>query len=401
MKGHFYKPNCKCVDKKRCKCKATWSYVIDTGTPSARRQVKKGGFRTKKDAELAAAAVQVDVRNGSYIVESDILFSDFVAEWLILYTDTGRAKESTVRVRRHESGRLSQIFKGLKLKAVSRKLYQSALTELKLSGLADRTLTGIHCTGRMLFKKAFELNYLKSDPTEFAIVPRTQQSVEEAEREVDIPKYLERAELSTFLKAAREQESAMDGPIFVTLAYTGLRVGELCALKWKDLNFTDRTLSITKTLYSPTNNARSSKLLTPKTKSSRRVLDIDAAVVAELEAHRMRQNIFRMEHRDTYQDMGYIFANMSKLCGYPSPTHTVRRAMKRLLQKAGLDKSLSPHSLRHTHTSLMAEAGVSLEEIMDRLGHASDITTRRVYLHVTKAMKSDASRKFSELMSGI
>ena len=401
MKGHFYKPNCKCADKKRCKCNATWTYVIDTGTPTARRQRKKGGFKTKKAAELAAAAVLLDVENGTYVHETEVFFEDFVNEWIDLYTDTGLAKVSTVRVRKHESGRLAREFKGMKLKLITRKMYQAALVALKVSGLSDSTLTGIHCTGRMLFRKAVEMNYIKSDPTLYAFVPRVQQSVEEAEREADIPKYLERTELSSFLAAARQSGSDMDGPIFVTLAYTGLRAGELCALKWKDINFTDRTLSITKTLYSPSNNTHKFELLTPKTKTSRRVLEIDAVVIAELEAHRARQNILRMEHRDTYQDMDFIFANSRTNFGYPSPAHTVRRAMKRLLENTGLDLSLSPHSLRHTHTSLLAEAGVSLEEIMDRLGHASDITTRRVYLHVTKAMKSDASRKFSELMGGI
>lgn len=58
--------------------------------------------------------------------------------------------------------------------------------------------------------------------------------------------------------------------------------------------------------------------------------------------------------------------------------------MARLLKIAGLNGQLTPHSLRHTHTSLLAEAGVGLEQIMDRLGHTDDHTTKNVYLHVTK-----------------
>ena len=401
MKGHFYKPNCQCIDKKRCKCNATWTYVIDTGTPSARRQKKKGGFKTKKEAQLAAAAVLLDVEHGTYVHESDILFKDFVNEWITLYADTGRTKVSTVRVRKHESDRLAKEFASMKIKSITRRSYQAALSSLKLSGLSDSTLTGIHCTGKMIFRKAVELNYIKTDPTIYAVVPRVQQSVEEAERNNDIPKYLERAELSSFLAAARQSDNDSDGPVFVTLAYTGLRVGELCALKWKDINFVDRTVTITKTLYMPSNNAHNFALLTPKTKKSRRVLEIDAVVIAELEAHRAKQNRVRMEHRNIYQDNDFIFAGTQRNFGYPVPAHIVRLAMKRLLKNAGLDLSLSPHSLRHTHTSLLAEAGVSLEEIMERLGHANDIMARRVYLHVTKAMKSEASRKFSELMSGI
>jgi len=57
--------------------------------------------------------------------------------------------------------------------------------------------------------------------------------------------------------------------------------------------------------------------------------------------------------------------------------------------------------LRHTHCSLLAEAGASLEQIMERLGHGDDDITKRVYLHVTKPQKKEASHKFSELMKNL
>ncbi|MDP5276348.1 tyrosine-type recombinase/integrase [Chengkuizengella axinellae] len=60
---------------------------------------------------------------------------------------------------------------------------------------------------------------------------------------------------------------------------------------------------------------------------------------------------------------------------------------------AELNSNLTPHSLRHTHTSLLAEAGVELQEIMDRLGHKDDNTTKHVYLHVTKPKKKGGFRQ--------
>lgn len=75
--------------------------------------------------------------------------------------------------------------------------------------------------------------------------------------------------------------------------------------------------------------------------------------------------------------------------------------MARLLRVSDLPEGLTPHSLRHTHTSLLAEAGVGLEEIMQRLGHIDDDTTRRVYLHVTKQMKKEAAKKFDDLMDNL
>lgn len=402
MEGHFYKPNCKCPkDAKKCTCGATWSYIIDIGIDpktGGRKQQKKGGFKTKKDVTLAAAIVIQELDQGTFIQESNITFEDFTVEWLALYHGTGRVKISTIRIRKHEIGRLKPFFSLNKIKTITRKMYQNALNNLVGQGLSYGTITGINCTGRMIFKKAVELGYIKADPTQYAVIPRTQKTVEELEAEEEIPKYLEKEELSLFLKVAREKGLEMDAVTFITLAYTGMRVGELCALKWKDIDFEKHTVSITKTLYRPTNNTRKYKLLPPKTKTSRRVIDIDAVVLAELEIHRARQNIVKMEHRDTYHDKDFIFAKMKKNYGYPELVIIIEWRMARLLRLAKLNTELTPHSLRHTHTSLLAEAKVGLEEIMERLGHADDKITRRIYLHVTKAMKKEASQKFGELM---
>jgi len=405
MEGHFYKPNCKCPkDAKKCTCGATWSYILDIGIDpktGRRKQQKKGGFKTKKDVTLAAAIVIQELDQGTFIQESNITFEDFTVEWLALYHGTGRVKISTIRIRKNEIVRLKPFFSLNKIKAITRKMYQGVLNDLSKQGLSYGTITGINCTGRMIFKKAVELGYIKTDPTQYAVIPKTQKTVEELEVEEEIPKYLEKEELSLFLKVAREKGLEMDAVTFITLAYTGMRVGELCALKWKDIDFEKHTVSITKTLYRPTNNTRKYKLLPPKTKTSRRVIEMDATVLAELESHRARQNIVKIGHRDTYHDKDFIFSKMKKNHGYPELVTIVENHMSRLLKLAKLNQDLTPHSLRHTHTSLLAEAKVGLEEIMERLGHADDKITRRIYLHVTKAMKKEASQKFSELMRSL
>ncbi|WP_112179753.1 tyrosine-type recombinase/integrase [Paraliobacillus zengyii] len=98
---------------------------------------------------------------------------------------------------------------------------------------------------------------------------------------------------------------------------------------------------------------------------------------------------------------GFIFASSEYHPGYPIYVKKVLLRMKRILKRAGLNEKLTPHSLRHTQTSLLAEAKVSLEQIMDRLGHSDDHTTKNIYLHVTKELKKDASQKFGLLMKSL
>jgi len=405
MIGHYYKPKCKCEDKKKCTCGATWYYIVDVGIDpetGERKQDKKGGFKTRKAAQLACALVIQEVEQGMYIKESDITFEKFSEEWLLThYSNSGKVKESSIRVRKHERGRLLPYLAQIKLKDITRKRYQDAINDLKVQGLAETTIEGVHVTGRMIFKKAIELELIKNDPTKYVAIPKTIKTIEELEEEEEEVKYLEKDELSIFLKTARERGLDKDYPAFMLLSYTGMRVGEMCALKWKDIDFTEGTVNITKTYYNPNNNVKKYRLLTPKTITSKRKISVDEVVLEELKKLKARQNLVKMENRPTYYEKDFVFTKENVYLGYPELIKTIENRMRRLLKIAGLNANLTPHSLRHTHTSLLAEVGVSLPEIMERLGHKDDETTRTVYMHVTKTMKKEASQKFSELMKNL
>lgn len=112
-------------------------------------------------------------------------------------------KPGTIRVRLHEIGKLLPYLGQFKLKDITPKRYQDCLNDLKDRGYSDTTREGIHRTGRMIFRKVLEFG-LEHD-------------------------YL----------------------VFLILSYSGIRIGELIALKWKDIDFVNHTISITKTYYNP------------------------------------------------------------------------------------------------------------------------------------------------------
>jgi integrase len=290
-------------------------------------------------------------------------------------------KKSSARIRHNEIDNLKKYFDLIMIKDITKKQYQDTLLDMHKT-LSENTISGIHGTARMIFRKAVELDIIKKDPTEFARPPRKVETLKDVENSSELPKYLEKEDLSTFLRLAHDAGLQDDYVIFLVLAYTGIRAGELCTLKWSDIEFTDHTIKISRTYYNPTNNIKNYEMLTPKTKASRRTIHVSKRVIDELETHRAKQNII-MKTRDMWHDENFVFT-LGSNPGYPIYVKRIENRMARLLQLSELNSELTPHSLRHTHTSLLAEAGVSLEEIMERLGHADDDTTRRVYLHVTK-----------------
>lgn len=396
------KRGCKCPTKK-CTCGATWSYRLDLGPDpktGKRRQTEKGGFRTKPEAEAAWAKAFTEVSEGTYVAEKNVLFKDFAKQWIEMYASTGKVRSSTVDIRRDKLKNILAYFSQIQVRQITRKMYQDMLNDLKVKEYAAKTISSIQECGKLLFKKAMELEIITSDPTEYSMLPSFQQTVEELEEEVELPKYLEKEELAKFLETCKKFGRSRDYVIFYALAYTGMRVGEICALNWRSIDSVNHTFLINKTIYNP-GGVEDYELHPPKTKKSKRTIDVDPAVISELEIHKAQQNKVKMNKRNIWHDKDFVFAREKTFPGYPETIVYVERRMKRYLKLAGLNTVLTPHSLRHTHTSLMAEAGATLEEIMERLGHANDRVTKEVYLHVTKARKKDTSHKFSELMKSI
>ncbi|MDW2879545.1 MULTISPECIES: tyrosine-type recombinase/integrase [Bacillaceae] len=402
MKGHFRKRGCKCKPN-NCTCGRKWSFIIDVGKDPKtgnRKQESRSGFNTRQEAEAAAAALITEINQNTFIKETDILFKDWANEWLPLYIERNGPKPGTIRLRQYSIKKLLPYFAHLKLKNITKEMYQSALNDLKDQGFARTTIEGVHTTGKMIFNMAVDKRMIKIDPTTNAYIKKDEQIIIESDEE-EIPLYFEKEELALFLKRVKENGLFMDEAIFITLSYTGIRVGELVVLKWKDIDFDKHTIYITKTYYNPDNNTVKYQLVPPKTKKSRRKIAVDTAVIEALKKLKEEQEKIIQHLGVSYNDNGYVFANVYRHPGYPVLIKFVESRMARILKRTELNSSLTPHSLRHTHTSLLAEAGVGLEEIMDRLGHHDDEVTRRVYLHVTNEMKREASNKFSNLMSNI
>lgn len=103
-----------------------------------------------------------------------------------------------------------------------------------------------------------------------------------------------------------------------------MRVGELCALKWPDVNFEEHKISITKTYYNPKNIITGYKLQTPKTASSKRTIEVDMLVTKELEKHQGKQNVVKMQHRKEWHDKNFVFVKTDKITDIPTILNSLK-----------------------------------------------------------------------------
>lgn len=381
-----------------------WAYRAYVGTDPITgkiKQVGKSGFLTKKDAQLAAAIVERQVHQGDYIEPSELTFDNLSKEWEKHYSVD--AKISSVRARRKALKHAINEFGDKAIQSITKHEYQSFIDKIS-DKFSVNYVSSIHTSTNMVFEYAQSVNLIKDIPSDKIKLPRKKKTIEDIENEKIQDKFFEKDELEEFLLLAKNEGLEGDLLTFTLLAYTGLRIGELVALKWSDIDFEAHTLRVSKTYYNPNNNKKKYKLLTPKTEKSIRTISIDEIVISLLLDHQEEQKQIIQDNAPFYHDEGFIFTGNE---GYPKVIKAVALRMDRLLKMMNEDKEvhekkhLTLHSFRHTHTSLLIEANVHIKEIQERLGHSDINTTMDIYAHMTKDIKKEASTKFSNLMESL
>jgi integrase len=380
----------------------SWYYIhnIDNHPVTGkRRQIKKGGFKSEKEAMKAGIKSQVEYRSGISAGTERITFGEMAKMWITEYDQRGHVKKSTVFVREKELKIWLNFFDNIQIKKLNMTLIQNALNELR-DKYSDNTLSGAFATLKMVIAKARELGYIGTDPSEFAYIPKKRKTLEQLDKEPVTERYLEKDLLKLFLETAEKYGIEHDFVMFRLLAYTGIRIGEALALRWSDIDFESRSIGINRRITHKTNNLAKFELDTPKTISSKRTIPIDTKMSSVLKELQIYQNWFFEKNKKT-TDFDFVFINYcnDKYVGYPVTQKHVRTRLKRILRIAGIKQSVTPHTFRHTHTSLMAEAGVDLTTIMERLGHKDDSITKEIYLHITQSLKKEAVHKFERLMN--
>lgn len=376
-----------------------WAFRAYMGTdPITRKEIKKSksGFLTQKDAKLAAALFERQFHNGEYIQPSKIIFTDLCNDWERHYGQD--AKESSLRARRIALKHIINEFGQTPIQKITKKAYQDVIDKLSTQ-FSTNYISSIHTSTNMVFEYAHTLNLIKELPTKGIKLPKKKKTVSDLENDNSInEKFLEKEELEEFLTIAKNEGLESDLLAFTILAYTGLRIGEMVALKWSDIDFDEHTLRVIKTYYNPTNNKLKYTLLTPKTEGSIRTITIDPLLVNMLKLHKQQQEKIITDNKPFYKDNDFIFSTNE---GYPKTIKHLSIRMQRLLKKTSIQKQVTPHSFRHTHTSLLIEANVHIKEIQERLGHSDINTTMDIYAHMTKNIKKEASNKFSNLMKDL
>jgi integrase len=181
--------------------------------------------------------------------------------------------------------------------------------------------------------------------------------------------------------------------LYVLAVHTGMRQGELLALRWEDVDLNEGVIHIRRTLV---RSGGRIALGEPKTKGSRRPVHLTGAAVEALETHLERQLEEIERLGDLYRDHGLVFT--SGVGTLINPTNLRRRSFAPLIQKAGLPQ-IRFHDLRHTCATLLLSRNVHPKYVQEILGHATVAITPDTYSHMIPGMGNHAARAMEDVFS--
>ncbi|MGE7940667.1 tyrosine-type recombinase/integrase [Lysinibacillus xylanilyticus] len=344
-----------------------------------KRKEKTGqGFTTETAAFRKLLEVKSQLLNGNSIqVEHENMT---VGAWMdIWYESNEREWEITTQKQRINiiKYQVKPLIGKMKLASLDKETYKRKFITPLLKEYKPSTVR--------LFHRVFKVAVNAAVDAE--LIPRnrfTKVVINDEEREK--PNVLNIQQLNQLLSIAETEEPITSYAIIRTLAFTGIRRGEALALKWKNVDLKNGTITIEGTR--DRNGHR-----TPKTKNSYRKIDIDEALIKLLKKYRAWSVEILLEDGDQLNKDNYVF--ISSQTKDPYADNSLFYAFKRMSDAMGIN--VKPHTLRHTHASILLYSGEDVATVAERLGNTPKVIWE-TYAHVIEDDKKKVTDVFLEAL---
>ena len=365
--------------------------MLDIGRDAngKRHQKWHGSYPTRKAAEADRAELVAEYHRGTYVEPSKVTLEQWVRDtWLPSMRTQVKPSTWDSYARNFELHLLPRLghrplreLTAALLNATYGELLESGRRNGHGGGLSAKTVRYLHTTLHKALADAVDAGLLGTNPADRARPPKPSKAGPTELR------FWTPEQLRGFLDsvAATRLEAAWH-----LAAMTGMRRGEVLGLRWADVDIDAARLTVRHTIISVAYEIRES---TPKTHQAR-VIDLDPGTVAQLRAHRDRQQTDREEWGADYQDGDLVFCRED---GSPLHPDTFSQSFERTIAKTELPR-IRLHDLRHTHATIALRAGVPVKVISERLGHESPAFTMKQYAHALPGMQAEAAALVAELV---
>lgn len=372
----------------------SWELKFDLGTDPAtgKRLTRYHSFKgTKREAEAELVRLKAAADRGDYVDTSKTTLSEFLDRWETWASTQVSAKTlerykglATHHIRPHLGSLRVQRLKTVHFAELYGRLQKP---KPEGAGLAPKTVGHTHRLLHRIFDCAVKWGVITNNPVSLADPPRVTR------REITI---LSPDQIDTVITALRDRYLH---PITVIALATGMRRGEIVALRWRDIDLDGGKIRVERSLEQTKGRLA---FKSPKTAAGRRTVSIPASVTAELRDHWNRQQQERLAfgHGKARPD-DQVFPSWDK-DGNPSllPPDRISSAWAKTIAALKLPQ-VTFHALRHTHASQLIAAGLDVVSVSRRLGHSSPTITLTVYAHLFADTDERAAAVVETALAGV
>lgn len=356
-----------------------WQARISWNDNMGKRHRKtKNGFPTKAKAREWASKTQVEV-SGGIKVDKDISLLDYYNDWYQKYKKPKLASGASSFWYINVGKRIHNYFGETKLKQITRSTYQGFINDYS----KEHSPASVRKTNNIIRQCA------KSAVLDALIIRDFTQNITLAgnkDKEVHVD-YLNLKEIKALLQESKKSACTYhlytSRYMIITAIYTGMRLGEIQALTWKDVDFLHKTIDINKSW-----DSRSKTFKPTKTKSSNRKIAMNDD---------LSKTLMELRQRSTSEKM--VFEGFMKTV---PTTDAVNNCLKTMLRKLNIHrKNFHFHSLRHSQVAILLANGVDIYAISKRLGHSNISTTTKIYAYLIDEYKKENDKKIVKTLDSL
>lgn len=365
-----------------------WYYYFDAGIVNGKRKkIERVGGDTKAEALKALReALNEFERAGSIVDESNISVADYFDYWYENYVLLNCKYNTQQYYRGIIENHIKPSLGIYKLKSLNPATLQKFINSKYINGYSKNSLKSfMGVLSKGLRMAVYPYQFIKENPMQYVQLPK----IKEKQKDKKDLKIITIEEFNKIIERFPEGSSFY---IPCQIAFhTGMRAGEVCALTWDCVDLKEKTITVEYTLIGKGKGIW--ELGTPKTKSSYRTIEIGDTLVNILKKHRKNQLENKLRYGKYYKDSNFV---CTKENGELVTPNSLKYLSKVVNYELGIDFNF--HSFRHTHATMLLEAGANIKDIQERLGHSRLSTTMDTYSHVTRKMKLDTVNIFESII---
>jgi integrase len=332
------------------------------------KQIRKKAGNRKLDADRLKAKIEHELYAQIYREIPDITIGDFLDKFLEAHSS--RVRETSLDNYLFYAKKITAFLENKQLKKISPIDIEAFISLLQSEGKKPLTIIKYVKFLKQIFKRAVQWDFLVKSPAEYVQLPRV------AKQEMQ---FLTPVELDSLIAHTFEPYNCLMN----VACYSGLRISELIALKWKDVDFENGRIHVKRSW-------QKNKFVEPKTSYSVRSIPLPIQVMEKLKAHQINQTVEGMKN-----EFNLVFPN--KAGKVMDRTKIVRRVFKPGLKSAGLKRTRF-HDLRHSFAAALISAGENPKWIQKLLGHSSIMVTFDIYGHLLPDYEKDASDRIGKAL---